>query len=240
MGVVDHGDVAFDRSPSVTSPGQLEHPLEELAERIRTRDARAAVVGLGYVGLPLLVSVARAGFRVIGFDTDRERVSALEEGRSYVADVSESDLGLIEDGEFSSEPERLVDAGHGLGELPGLLRGRHRDPSGVQHVEELVDHLALVPQQGGLRDLERGGQPPEGPDRGQHVPVLVAGQPRLGDAASNLELGLTQPGLESGVPESLPQRCVQRDPPPPGVGPGEPNPSTALGAGLGDDLRPLT
>ncbi|MDI3281472.1 MAG: nucleotide sugar dehydrogenase, partial [Bacillota bacterium] len=47
----------------------------------------AAVLGLGYVGLPLAVEMARAGWRVLGIDIDPERVAALQSGRSYIGDV---------------------------------------------------------------------------------------------------------------------------------------------------------
>jgi len=60
---------------------------ETLAERIEKRTARPAVVGLGYVGLPLLAELARAGFRPIGVDVDAGKVAALREGRSYILDV---------------------------------------------------------------------------------------------------------------------------------------------------------
>ncbi len=58
-----------------------------LADRVRKRTARIAIIGLGYVGLPLAVEFARAGFRVTGFEIDPERVAALRSGRSYIQDV---------------------------------------------------------------------------------------------------------------------------------------------------------
>lgn len=58
-----------------------------LEEKIASRTARPAVVGLGYVGLPLLAELARAGFRPIGVDIDAGKVQALQSGRSYVIDV---------------------------------------------------------------------------------------------------------------------------------------------------------
>ncbi|NNL84183.1 MAG: nucleotide sugar dehydrogenase [Myxococcales bacterium] len=61
--------------------------LEELGERIDSRDAVIGVVGLGYVGLPLVIAFAEAGFRVLGFDLDPEKVAQLNEGRSYIEDV---------------------------------------------------------------------------------------------------------------------------------------------------------
>jgi UDP-N-acetyl-D-glucosamine dehydrogenase len=61
--------------------------LEELRDRIESREARIGVIGLGYVGLPLAVEFARAGFDVTGFDIDAEKVRSLEAGVSYIEDI---------------------------------------------------------------------------------------------------------------------------------------------------------
>ena len=58
-----------------------------LAERIRTKQARCGVVGLGYVGLPLAVEFAKAGFHVTGFDVQLSKVEQLNAGVSYIQDV---------------------------------------------------------------------------------------------------------------------------------------------------------
>ncbi|MBI3667980.1 MAG: nucleotide sugar dehydrogenase [Acidobacteria bacterium] len=58
-----------------------------LEEKIRRREARVGVVGLGYVGLPLAVELARAGFTVTGIDTDPKKVTQIRAGQCYVADV---------------------------------------------------------------------------------------------------------------------------------------------------------
>ena len=73
--------------------------LEELAELIESRRAEIGVVGLGYVGLPLAVAFARAGFRVTGIERDPEKVAQINAGRSYVGGVPESELRpIVEDG----------------------------------------------------------------------------------------------------------------------------------------------
>jgi UDP-N-acetyl-D-glucosamine dehydrogenase len=59
-----------------------------LIEKIRSREASLAVIGLGYVGLPLLVEFARAGFRAVGIDVDADKVRQVNEGESYVGDVA--------------------------------------------------------------------------------------------------------------------------------------------------------
>ena len=66
--------------------------LDELGDRIESRDAVIAVIGLGYVGLPLVVAFAKAGFKVVGFDLDAEKVTCLNEGRSYIEDVPDSEI----------------------------------------------------------------------------------------------------------------------------------------------------
>ena len=66
-------------------------PMQELIlERIRTREARVGVVGLGYVGLPLSIVFAEAGFEVVGLDVDQARVEAISSGNSHIEDVSAS------------------------------------------------------------------------------------------------------------------------------------------------------
>ena len=64
-----------------------ETSIEILRKRIDDRSATVAVMGLGYVGLPLAVAVAEAGFRVVGIDVDERRVKATSEGTSVINDV---------------------------------------------------------------------------------------------------------------------------------------------------------
>ena len=58
-----------------------------LLTKINARQATVAVISLGYVGLPLAVELAKAGFRTLGLDLDPAKVEALNVGRSYIADV---------------------------------------------------------------------------------------------------------------------------------------------------------
>lgn len=61
------------------------------------------MVGLGYVGLPLAVEKAKAGFRTIGFDVQAEKVDMVNAGENYIGDVVDSDLKkLVEDGVLSA------------------------------------------------------------------------------------------------------------------------------------------
>jgi len=72
-----------------------------LISRIEARDAIVAIVGLGYVGLPLAMAYASAGFRTVGLDVDAAKVQALGAGVSHVDDVSDTDLAAnLERGTF--------------------------------------------------------------------------------------------------------------------------------------------
>jgi UDP-N-acetyl-D-glucosamine dehydrogenase len=63
-----------------------------LLDRVRNRQARVGVIGLGYVGLPLAVEFAKAGFDVTGFDVDQKKVDEINAGRSYILDVKTEDV----------------------------------------------------------------------------------------------------------------------------------------------------
>src|SRR2546426_4103641 len=64
----------------------------ELEARIKTKTARFGVIGLGYVGLPLGLTLSDAGFNVTGIDIDSNRVDAIIAGRSYITDVGDTEL----------------------------------------------------------------------------------------------------------------------------------------------------
>jgi UDP-N-acetyl-D-mannosaminuronate dehydrogenase len=81
------------------APTAVPLGLAALAEAITDRTATVAVVGFGYVGLPLLVTAGAEGFRLIGIDADADKVRGLRSGRSHVADISPEDLGGQRDGD---------------------------------------------------------------------------------------------------------------------------------------------
>ena len=87
-------------------------PLEE---KIRDKSAVIGIVGLGYVGLPLAVAFAMAGFKVLGFDIRQKNVDSVNRGKSYIADVSSDSLSSVVTGkllEATTDKSRLgeVDA----------------------------------------------------------------------------------------------------------------------------------
>ena len=75
----------------------------ELKEKIQKKQARIGIIGLGYVGLPLAVEFAKAGFEVTGFDVDVSKVSSINKGRSYIGDVSSEDVSAcVKTGKLSA------------------------------------------------------------------------------------------------------------------------------------------
>ena len=82
----------------------------ELLKKIEAKQARLGVIGLGYVGLPLAVEFARAGFAVVGYDVDERKVAELMAGRSYIPDVPSEHLAeVVKNGKFvaTTDPKRL-------------------------------------------------------------------------------------------------------------------------------------
>ena len=67
----------------------------EMLRKIENREIVVGVVGLGYVGLPLAVEKAKAGFKTIGFDVQAQKVEMVNAGHNYIGDVVDSDLANI-------------------------------------------------------------------------------------------------------------------------------------------------
>src|SRR5438309_1605757 len=70
---------------------------DRLLARILDRSARVAVIGLGYVGLPLIELFADRGFRVLGFDIDPVKVARLQAGESYIGHIDSSRIRHLRD-----------------------------------------------------------------------------------------------------------------------------------------------
>lgn len=104
------------------------HSFEKLKEKLVSKTGIIGVIGLGYVGLPLLLRFVESGYRVIGFDTDPQKVILLNSGKSYINHIEEYQLvkankGFVATGDISS----LHDADALIICLPTPL-GNHREP----------------------------------------------------------------------------------------------------------------
>lgn len=104
--------------------------VERLATQFRARDATVAIVGLGYVGLPLALVTAEAGFRVLGLDIDPQRITAINRGESYIRQIASNAVATqVAKKRFSatSDMSRLADADAILICVPTPLT-RNREP----------------------------------------------------------------------------------------------------------------
>ena len=128
---------------------------QSLIDRIRTREARVGVIGLGYVGLPLAVEFARAGFDTTGFDVDETKVGAINAGTSYIPDVRQEDLAA----EVKAGRLRATTDVSRLGQMdaidicvPTPLR-KTKDPD-LSYVVKAVEAVAATIRKGQLVILE--------------------------------------------------------------------------------------
>jgi UDP-N-acetyl-D-glucosamine dehydrogenase len=158
----------------------LSPALFGLLGRITDRSATVGVVGLGYVGLPLGVELARAGFRVTGIDRDPDRVAGVSRGESHVGDVHGSELAtLVQAGRI-----RARDA-WGPGPAPDVVliavptpTTRYREPD-LAALRGAVDELTPGLRPGQLVVLESTTYP--GTTEELLLPALTSRGLRVGD-----------------------------------------------------------
>jgi UDP-N-acetyl-D-glucosamine dehydrogenase len=75
---------------------------EQLLTKIKENKVKVGIIGLGYVGLPLAVTFAKAGITVLGFDTNRRKVELIEKGENYIKDIKDEDLKKVVAGKHLS------------------------------------------------------------------------------------------------------------------------------------------
>lgn len=79
----------------------INYYLKQFEDRLKKRKAKIAVVGLGYVGLPLALEFYKKGFVVFGIEIDRDRLSRLRRKETYITDVSSQELrNALKSGKF--------------------------------------------------------------------------------------------------------------------------------------------
>jgi UDP-N-acetyl-D-glucosamine dehydrogenase len=158
---------------TVAGPAGQGPPAADLLHRIEARAAVIGIVGLGYVGLPLMLAATARGFRVVGFDIDRPKVEGLNLGRSPLAHVpGERIAGAVHQGLFTATATiaELAAADAVLVCVPTPL-DRHREPD-LSFVERTVRDLAPVLKPGALLALESTTYP--GTTRDLVRPILEA------------------------------------------------------------------
>lgn len=129
--------------------------LKEFKREIRNREVKIAIVGLGYVGLPLAVEFAKKGFSVLGIDIDKDRLKHIKRKESYITDITDLELReVLDSGKFS--------AGSNFGALhqidviiicvpTPLKRKYHPD---ISYIKQAVKAIAKNIKKGSLVILE--------------------------------------------------------------------------------------
>src|SRR5438093_6814289 len=151
-----------------------------LSRRIADHAARISIIGQGYVGLPVAVEFARAGFPVTGLDTDLDRVAALAIGRSHVPDVRSDDLqALLRAGRYqaTTEPAILAESDAVLICVPTPLR-KSKDPD-ISYVVAASKEAATRFRPGQLIILESTTYP--GTTEELLLPLFQANGARVGE-----------------------------------------------------------
>lgn len=153
--------------------------MKQLLQKIQDRSARVVVVGIGYVGLPLVVEFARSGFQVVGYDKDRDKVRLLGLGESYIGDIPSATLKpLVDKGllRASSDPDVLGAADAIVVCVPTPLN-KTKDPD-MRFIASASDEIAEHQHPGMVVVLESTTYP--GTTREVLVPKLTRGKYELG------------------------------------------------------------
>ena len=151
----------------------------DLATKFRNGDATIGIVGLGYVGIPLALTAVQSGFKVLGFDVDRDRVAQINRGQSSIKHIKSSDIaGAIASGQFEatadfdrfSEPDAILIA------VPTPL-SKQREPD-LSYVVGTTEDIAKRLRPGQLIVLESTTYP--GTTRDVMKPILERGGMKSG------------------------------------------------------------
>jgi UDP-N-acetyl-D-glucosamine dehydrogenase len=138
----------------ITKEASIAETVEQHLESLKNRTAKIGVIGLGYVGLPLSLLFAESGFPVTGFDIDEKKVTALEEGRSYIFRIPQEEIqaarkqGFHATGDFSklSAMDAIIMC------VPTPLTG-HREPD-LSFIENTARAVAPWLREGQVVVLE--------------------------------------------------------------------------------------
>jgi len=151
----------------------LPRIAQERFDRLKNRTAKIGVIGLGYVGLPLSLLLAEAGFKVTGFDIDDKKVTSLEAGRSYIFRIPSEEIQEARTRGFSATTEfsQLSEMDAVIMCVPTPLT-EHREPD-LSYVENTSKAAAPWIREGQLVVLESTTYP--GTTEELMIPVLEAG-----------------------------------------------------------------
>lgn len=147
----------------------------ELHQKLETRTATIGIIGLGYVGLPLAQAAHKAGYRVLGFDTDTIKVEKLSSGETYLHHLGDDLVSTL----AKSDRFRATSSAAELGDADAILLcvptplGPHREPD-LSYVKASTELVAKILRPGQLIVLESTTYP--GTTRQDMCPILERGE----------------------------------------------------------------
>src|SRR5437016_4951829 len=136
-------------------PETTVNHVDVLFGKIEGRTANVAIIGLGYVGLPLAVEFAHAGFNITGIDLDEQKISAIGKGRSYIKDVKDGAISsAVEAGRLRATTDftALSEADSISICVPTPLR-KTKDPD-ISYIVAATESIAEYGRRGQLVVLE--------------------------------------------------------------------------------------
>lgn len=128
---------------------------DAVIEKFQKKDATVGVIGLGYVGLPLILEIDASGFRTLGFDVDEIKVARLNTGKSYIHHIPSNRIADLRKGnkfEATTDYDRLVECDGIIICVPTPLN-EHREPD-LTYVEQSAKEIAKRLRSGQLVILE--------------------------------------------------------------------------------------
>ena len=141
---------------------------QQLLDKINAKTARVAIMGMGYVGMPLARSFSRAGFSVLGYDVDKEKVKKLNAGKSYIEHIPDAFVSEMLAGglfEATANPNELKKADAIIICVPTPL-SKTRDPD-MTYVVGTAETISTQVRKGQLVVLESTTYPGTTREAGQ-------------------------------------------------------------------------
>ena len=154
--------------------------LSSTKKKINSKEAKLCVIGLGYVGLPLAVEFAKAGFKVTGIDISENRVNKINKGENYIRDINDKELrSLIDSGSLKATTDYSV-----ISEMDAISicvptpLSKLKDPD-VSYIQSSIDEIVNYIHPGLLLVLESTTYP--GTTRELILPALLNSCAKVGD-----------------------------------------------------------
>ena len=185
---------------------------QELKQKIENKSVIVGVIGLGYVGLPLIDAFRKKGLAAIGFDVDAKKVESLKNGKSYIAHIEDSVIGSwAEENKFDATTDfsRFAEADALLICVPTPL-SKSRDPD-LTYVERTTEEIAKHLRPGQLVVLESTTYP--GTTKDVLLPILEQSGLKVGeDFFLAYSPEREDPGNENYVAATIPKVVGGHDP----------------------------